>query len=149
MLTLLQPPPAQAKPVSYCSLQEPAFWLPLQSPDSGAVLSQQWQASHCFLWFCCRSKPVSRPSDLGRVRRAWSERALHPAWPPLQPRGTSVTVATQTTDEGPLVLPEEHGVAVGEPEVTSGHALCNFTAVHCAVPRSSLRSMDRWQQGLR
>ena len=62
---------------------------------------------------------MSRPSELGRVRAAWGERALHPGRPSLQPRVTSVTVATQTTEEGSLVLPEEHGVAVREPEVST------------------------------
>ncbi len=55
---------------------------------------------------------MSRPSELGRVRRAWGGAAINPTWPSRQPQGTSVTVATQTADEGSLVLPGEREVTV-------------------------------------
>ena len=55
---------------------------------------------------------MSRPSELGRVRRAWGGAAINPTWPSRQPQGTSVTVATQTADEGSMVLPGEREVTV-------------------------------------
>ena len=103
---------------SACEFLQPAGARLLAASAEPRLMSTESQGSKCPLRPCCRGKRVSRPSELGRVRRAWGERAPHPGWAHIRSRWTSVTVATQTADEVSLRLPEEHGVAVREPEVT-------------------------------